>query len=38
VQPPSVAQLADANAKNAEADRPQSIVACTMCGRILYRG
>ena len=37
VQPPSVAQLADANAKNAEADRPQSIVACTMCGRILYR-
>ena len=37
VQPPSVAQLADANAKNGEADRPQSIVACTMCGRILYR-
>ena len=37
VQPPSVAQLADANAKNGEAGRPQSIVACTMCGRILYR-
>jgi predicted nucleic acid-binding Zn-ribbon protein len=37
VQPPSVAQLADANAKNGEAGMPQSIVACTMCGRILYR-
>ena len=37
VQPPSVAQLADANAKNGEEGRPQSIVACTMCGRILYR-
>ena len=37
VQPPSVGQLADANAKNGEAGRPQSIVACTMCGRILYR-
>ena len=37
VQPPSVAQLADANAKNGEAGRPQGIVACTMCGRILYR-
>ena len=37
VQPPSVAQLADANAKNGELGRKQSIVACTMCGRILYR-
>ena len=35
-QPPSVAQLVQANAKNAVAGRPQSIVACTMCGRILY--
>ena len=37
VQPPSVGQLADANAKNGAAGKPQSIVACTMCGRILYR-
>jgi len=37
VQPPSVGQLADANAKNGAMGRPQSIVACTMCGRILYR-
>ena len=37
VQPPSVGQLADANLRNGEAGRPQSIVACTMCGRILYR-
>ena len=37
VQPPSVGQLANANAKNGEAGKPQSIVACTMCGRILYR-
>jgi len=37
VQPPSVGQLADANAKNGAAGRPQAIVACTMCGRILYR-
>ena len=37
VQPPSVGQLADANAKNGEQEKPQSIVACTMCGRILYR-
>ncbi len=36
VQPPSVSQLAQANARNAAADKPQSIVACTMCGRILY--
>ena len=36
VQPPSVGQLAQANAKNAIAGNPQSIVACTMCGRILY--
>jgi len=37
LQPPSVGQLADANAKNGEAGRPQTIVACTMCGRLLYR-
>ena len=37
VHPPSVGQLADANLRNGEAGRPQSIVACTMCGRILYR-
>ena len=37
LQPPSVGQLADANAKNGEAGKPQGIVACTMCGRILYR-
>ena len=37
VQPPSVAQLADANSKLGAAGRPQVIVACTMCGRILYR-
>ena len=37
VQPPSVGQLADANAKNGDLGKPQSIVACTMCGRILYR-
>ncbi len=36
VQPPSVAQMADANAKNGEEGKPQRIVACTMCGRILY--
>lgn len=37
VQPPSVGQLADANARNGEEGKPQSIVACTMCGRILHR-
>ena len=37
VQPPSVGQLADANARNGEEGKRQSIVACTMCGRILYR-
>lgn len=37
VQPPSVGQLADANAKLGEKGLPQRIVACTMCGRILYR-
>lgn len=36
VQPPSVAQLTGANAKNGAEGRPQSIVACTMCGRMLY--
>lgn len=35
-QPPSVGQLVQANARNAAAGRPQSVVACTMCGRILY--
>ena len=33
VQPPSVSQNVDANTKRAE----QVVVACTMCGRILYR-
>ncbi len=37
VQPPSVAQMVDANAKHGEEGKPQGIVACTMCGRILYR-
>ena len=37
VQPPSVSQLVDANAKNAEQGKPQAVVACTMCGRMLYR-
>ena len=37
VQPPSVAQMADANEKLGNEGRPQRIVACTMCGRILYR-
>ena len=37
VQPPSVGQLADANAKNGLAGKQQAIIACTMCGRILYR-
>ena len=37
VQPPSVSQMADANVKRAEMGQPQQIVACTMCGRILYR-
>ena len=37
VQPPSVGQLADANAKNGAEGKKQSVVACTMCGRILYR-
>ena len=32
-----IGQLADANAKNGAEGRPQTIVACTMCGRILYR-
>ena len=36
VQPPSVGQLVQANARNGEAGKPQRIVACTMCGRILY--
>ena len=37
VQPPSVSQMVDANEKSGEEGRPQKIVACTMCGRILYR-
>ena len=37
VQPPSLSQMVDANAKNAEAGRVVRIVCCTMCGRILYR-
>ena len=37
VQPPSLAQMVDANVKNAELGRDERIVACTMCGRILYR-
>lgn len=37
VQPPSVSQLVDANVKNAENGRPMKLVACTMCGRMLYR-
>lgn len=37
VQPPSVSQLVDANAKNAAQGKPQAVVACTMCGRMLYR-
>jgi hypothetical protein len=37
VQPPSVSQMVNANEKLGEAGRPQNIVACTMCGRILYR-
>lgn len=36
VQPPSVGQLVQANARNGREGRPQSIVACTMCGRMLY--
>ncbi len=38
VQPDSVNQLAVANGINASNNKPQSIVACTMCGRILYCG
>ena len=36
VQPPSVGQLVNANARNGVEGKAQSIVACTMCGRILY--
>ena len=36
-QPPSVSQMVDANQKNGEEGRPQNIVSCTMCGRMLYR-
>ena len=37
VQPPSVSQLVDANQRNGEEGRPQAVIACTMCGRMLYR-
>ena len=37
VQPPSVAQMVDANEKRGEEGGEQAIVACTMCGRLLYR-
>ncbi len=37
VQPPSVGQLVQANARNGATGGRQKIVACTMCGRILYR-
>lgn len=37
VQPPSVSQMVDANVRRGEENQPQVIVACTMCGRILYR-
>ena len=37
VQPPSVSQMVDANTMVGKAGRQQNIVACTMCGRILYR-
>ena len=37
VQPPSVGQIADANAKNGREGKKQAILACTMCGRLLYR-
>ncbi|MBR1921766.1 MAG: hypothetical protein IJ829_07190 [Kiritimatiellae bacterium] len=37
VQPPSVSQMVDANARRGEEGAPQVIVACTMCGRMLYR-
>lgn len=37
VQPPSVAQMVDANQRLGEEEKPQRIVSCTMCGRILFR-
>ncbi|MBR0198234.1 MAG: hypothetical protein IJQ34_08905 [Kiritimatiellae bacterium] len=37
VQPPSVSQLVDANSKLSGQGKPMNIVACTMCGRLLYR-
>lgn len=37
VQPPSVAQMVDANQRLGEEGKPQRIVSCTMCGRILFR-
>ena len=35
-QPPSVAQLVKINAKNAAEGKPMRVVACNVCGRILY--
>jgi predicted nucleic acid-binding Zn-ribbon protein len=37
VQPPSVAQMVDKNVKLEENGMMPEIVACTMCGRLLYR-
>ena len=37
VQPPSVSQMVDINAKNGSEGRAQRVITCTMCGRILYR-
>lgn len=36
VQPPSVGQLVGANSRNGAEGKPQRIVACTICGRMLY--
>ena len=36
-QPPSVSQLVDQNAKNAAKGGKMRIIACNMCGRMLYR-
>lgn len=36
VQPPSVGQLVNANSRNGQEGKRQRVVACTMCGRILY--
>ena len=36
VQPPSVGQVVQANARNGAVGKQQVIAACTMCGRMLY--